>query len=171
MRPSRILPLSARNGFSLVEVAIAIGLTAFALLAVFALLPVGFTSIKSSSDRRAAASALRTIQARVLAAPAVFTDGRYVVKLPGVAGGQWEIGGGVAGPWRIGLNEGGHFETSSEQQSMAAIVTITPPGSLVQAGVANIKIAWPALAQWTTQGWTNAQGSTEASFHFVPRSP
>jgi len=46
MKPPSLLP--AANGFSLVEVGLALGIAAFALFAIFGLLPVGIASNQSS---------------------------------------------------------------------------------------------------------------------------
>jgi len=169
MRKNVRVPAGRVGGFTLLETAMALGIIAFALVSVFALLPVGLGSIKSSSEQRAAASALRSLQARILAAPVVSTNGSHVQSVPEIVGGEWQIGGAQGGPWRIGLNGGGHMETVSGLQSMVAIITVDPPPSRTEAGRANIRIAWPVAAQWTASGWTNAQGFTESSFHFLPR--
>src|SRR5438067_2326768 len=53
-----------KNGFSLVEVTIALGIGAFCLIAIFGLLPVGLTSNRNSVEQTKAAGV----------ATAVFTD-------------------------------------------------------------------------------------------------
>ena len=56
-------------GFSLVEVALALGIAAFCLISIFALLPVGINSNQSSSEQTVAASLVRAIVTDLRATP------------------------------------------------------------------------------------------------------
>src|SRR5690606_36990460 len=49
------------NAFSLVEVALSLGLVSFCLLSVIGLLPIGLQSVRSTSDQAAAANAAERI--------------------------------------------------------------------------------------------------------------
>ena len=53
-RPRPNLPCDFSRGFSLVEVVLSLGIAAFALIAIFGLLPVGLTSNRDSIDQSAA---------------------------------------------------------------------------------------------------------------------
>lgn len=60
---------SAFNSFSLVEVTVALGVTAFCLVAVFGLLPVGLKANQNSISQTAAASILSAVIADMRATP------------------------------------------------------------------------------------------------------
>jgi uncharacterized protein (TIGR02598 family) len=60
---------SASNSFSLVEVTVALGVTAFCLVAVFGLLPVGLKANQNSISQTAAASILSAVIADMRATP------------------------------------------------------------------------------------------------------
>jgi uncharacterized protein (TIGR02598 family) len=60
---------SAFNSFSLVEVTVALGVTAFCLVAVFGLLPVGLKTNQNSISQTAAASILSAVIADMRATP------------------------------------------------------------------------------------------------------
>jgi uncharacterized protein (TIGR02598 family) len=61
-------PCRARAGFSLVEVAMAIGLLAFCMVAIIGLMPVAMNISADAMDRNAKARILQTIRADALAA-------------------------------------------------------------------------------------------------------
>jgi uncharacterized protein (TIGR02598 family) len=60
---------STSNSFSLVEVTVALGVTAFCLVAVFGLLPVGLKANQNSISQTAAASILSAVIADMRATP------------------------------------------------------------------------------------------------------
>jgi len=64
---------SPRLVFSLVEVALALAITAFCLVAVFGLLPVGLNSNQASTEQTAAANIARSI----IAVPAQHTFSQH----------------------------------------------------------------------------------------------
>lgn len=64
-----IRPTASTRGFSLVEVALALGVAAFCLAAVFALLPIGFTSNQQSSEETAAVNLISTVASDLKTAP------------------------------------------------------------------------------------------------------
>lgn len=75
---------SRRTGaFSLVEVALALGIAAFCLVAVLALVPIGVDTGKMSSDQTAANGILTHVLADLRATPAnVSTSAVYGVAIP-----------------------------------------------------------------------------------------
>lgn len=56
------------EGFSLVEVTIALGLISVAVISILALLPAGLVSLRSSMDRTIEAQILRSVSARAVVA-------------------------------------------------------------------------------------------------------
>jgi uncharacterized protein (TIGR02598 family) len=59
----------SRAGFSLVETVLALGVAAFCLATIFALLPIGMNSNKSSSEQTVATNMLTSIAADLRATP------------------------------------------------------------------------------------------------------
>lgn len=160
---------SEAAAFTLAEVAIALAIISFALIAVFALLPVGLNSLKRASEEAAAASALRTLSTDLLGAPVTTnSDGTLAQSLAGIEGVSWTIGGSAPAPVSLVLDAGGQPGAPVADQTQVARIEIHPPANVHSAGRANIRIAWPAAAAWTAGGWTNAAGSLEAAVYFVP---
>lgn len=54
-----------RKGFSLVEVAVAMGVVSFSLLGVVTLLPAGLTTVKESADEAARSAIVRRVRAEL----------------------------------------------------------------------------------------------------------
>jgi type II secretory pathway pseudopilin PulG len=70
-------------GFSLIEVTLAIGIIAFALLAVLALLPVGLKTNRESTDQARATQIMNAIAVSIQnAVPSVSPSGTYTQYLP-----------------------------------------------------------------------------------------
>jgi len=160
---------SSVDAFTLVEVAIALAIITFALIAVFSLLPVGLNSLKHASDEAAAASALRTLSTEVLCAPVTTNvDGSLAQHLADIEAISWTIGGPLSDPALIALDAGGRAGAPSADQTQVAHIEVVPPPNVRSAGRAHIRIAWPATAIWTSSGWTNAAGSLESTVYFVP---
>jgi uncharacterized protein (TIGR02598 family) len=57
------------NGFSLVEITLALGVMAFCLVAIAGLLPVGFTTTRSSSEETLASDLINAIDADLRTTP------------------------------------------------------------------------------------------------------
>lgn len=66
-------------GFSLVEVTLALGVTAFCLLAIFGLLPIGLKNTQASVEQTAANSILSAVAADLRATPATVPPGQAAV--------------------------------------------------------------------------------------------
>jgi len=78
---------SSRNGFSLVEVTIAIGLMSFCLVAMLGVLPVGLSQERKSSDQMASLQALTAVVSDFQNAPTTASKtGYYQIGIP--SGGQ-----------------------------------------------------------------------------------
>ena len=78
---------SAKAGFSLAEVTLALGIAAFCLIAVFGLLPVGMTSNQISTEQTTAASLVTAVAADLRAT--LLTSGTssiYKIEIPASGG-------------------------------------------------------------------------------------
>jgi hypothetical protein len=163
--------LKRRNGaaFSIVELAMSIAIISLGIVVLLGLLPGGLNSIRSASDRKTAAFALKTIQSRLVSAPAVWDNHQYVQEVPGVTGASWKIGDPPLPTETLFLNSAGHVEYNSALRSMQMRIDITPPKSLSSAGMARINIAWPHTAAWHGNQWVNAKGCLVSTVYFYPR--
>jgi len=171
------------QAFSLVEVTLAIGIVAFALLAVVALLPVGLQTVRNSNEQAGAAHVINSISnAILLARPTTAGSTTFVGDY---GGGEGEIG--VTFSYTLGggrsisewdqLTLSGYQETSGEPARLAARLVIDPPGinaagTITNAGRATISVAWTAQAnpEWndSQRRWNNADGSLTTSLLFFP---
>jgi uncharacterized protein (TIGR02598 family) len=133
------------GGFSLVEVALALGIAAFCLAAVFALLPIGFTSNQQSSEETAAVNLLTMAAADLKAAElaadtgATATTKQFEIKIP-------------SSPTTTTLyfNEAvleGPTKTKDSRYRLDIAFLPSPSGSGNQsAALARLKVSWPAAA-------------------------
>lgn len=168
--PTSLVFVKPTSGFSIVEVALALALVALSLVAILGLLPVALDGVQRSTEERNATAALRAIQARIMTAEIYQKNGDYYQRVAGVNGSDWRVGGPTFGPWEVKLNSGGLPDNNPAMQVMVARITILPPADLESVGYANIKLAWPSRANWSSNGWVNAKGHKEVSFHFMPRA-
>jgi type II secretory pathway pseudopilin PulG len=137
-------------GFSLIEVALALGLVAFALVAIVGLIPVGLNSNQASTNQTAASTVAAGIVADLLATPVEIpaepkTSLRYQVPLP-VSGSATHSfflceDGAQAGSIDANLD-------ASTDPRYRATLFITAPTSANQktATLVRILITWPAVA-------------------------
>lgn len=85
MKPLHSQPstLHQSRAFSLVEVTLALGVAAFALVAIFGLLPVGLTSNQNSVEQTAAAGVASSLVADLRATPSASTSSpRFLIPIP-----------------------------------------------------------------------------------------
>lgn len=99
------------DGFSLVEVTLAIGVIAFALLAIFSLIPVGLNSARAAIDATHTSLILEDVQNRIQSSitGATFNGSaavtlnlyydRNAVALPGYADALYRADATIAGAW------------------------------------------------------------------------
>ena len=140
----------SRQAFSLVEVALALGIAAVALVAIIGLIPIGLNSNQASSEQTAAAGLAAGIVADLRATPVaippeVKNSLRYQVALPpsGSATHSFFLreDGTVAGS--IDANA-----DASLDPRYRATLFITAPTAATQksATLVRVLITWPALA-------------------------
>jgi type II secretory pathway pseudopilin PulG len=143
-------PLRKVAGFSLVEIVIALGVAAFALVAVMGMLPMGLKTQQASIQQ--------TTANEVMAA--ILNDLRADVVLPpGQASKEQDSGFGLHGHWALvavpdtlffnnagnqtGSVAQGTFPTApSDAVFRAKITYLFPPTATTS--VANVTITWPA---------------------------
>jgi uncharacterized protein (TIGR02598 family) len=128
-------------GFSLVEVTLALGVTAFCLIALFGLLPLGFQINQSSISKTAAASVLSSVIADLRATPKTSLTSR-----------QYDIAFGSAKLLYFD-GEGRAVTPTDPNATPRYRVMITfpasPAGAFAPAFV-SLKVTWPALVDPAT---------------------
>lgn len=136
--------------FSLVEVALALGVAAFALVAIIGLIPIGLNSNQASSEETAAAGLAAGIVADLQMTPVEIpptakSSLRYAVPLP-VSGKTTHSfflheDGSQAGSIDTNL------DTSTDPRFRATLFITAPPvANQKSATLVRILITWPAVA-------------------------
>ena len=180
---------TAHAGFSLVEVCLALGIVAFALLPLIGLLTVGLDSYHNANLRGRAAQVVSKI-ASAIRAGAVTSTGSYAAAAPfdpnGKAPITWSLTTTPATTASqyppIYFDENGEITTATSSgigwnpPQMVAMVILTPPTTQFDAGKAQIAVAWPAFIPPTytaSKGivFTNPQGHDESTISFVTSTP
>ena len=157
------------RAFSLVEVTLALGIVAFALVSIMGLLPVGLRTVKNSHEQSAAATTLEQIASAIRNAT-TNNSGTYT------AGAYSDVFWTTNDNKTISLNNlafNGQA-TNGLGARLNASVHVTAPTNATSKGIAVISVAWPtaATATWsTTNGftWTNAQGALSSTIIFLPK--
>ena len=135
--------LSVSSGFSLVEVTLALGIAAFCLLAVFALIPVAALTNRNATSQTAATNIMAAVVADLRATPKTNTTST-----------QFGI--------RFGTNttlyfDGtGQFTTSLSTNSRYRLDVTWSGSGWNGLRYADVKVTWPAAG-----APANASGSTE----------
>lgn len=162
--------LSRRDGFSLVEVTLALGIAAFCMLAIFGLIPVGLSSNQAAVIQTEGAGVASQVAADLEAAApsssaSVTSALGFKIPAPG--------GAASTNPQVLYFTEAGQKTgsvgtgttptlTGTGAAFFRANVGFTPPGSgQRKATTARILITWPAVGTQTS-GWpTTFTGSFE----------
>jgi len=133
--PSASRYRGSASGFSLVEVVLAIGVFSFALLTIFALVPVGLNTNKDSVQQTESAHLISLIEADIRATPKLSsTSSIFGVTLSTNASSM-----------NVFLNEDGSSVSASAAQTAKYRVTLTFPGSSGRnATPLHILVTWPA---------------------------
>jgi uncharacterized protein (TIGR02598 family) len=167
-----------------VEVTIAIGIVAFALLAVVGLLPAGLRSVQNANEQAGAASVLDSIASALNSAtvtddsnPNTFTAtfpfatnsnnssvSFNLASNPGTSGGTFQ--------WTELTLEG---TENPAFKRLSAILIINELPTRSTPGRATISVAWSAASNPTWQSaekkWSKAEGSLTSAILFLPRLP
>jgi uncharacterized protein (TIGR02598 family) len=157
-------------GFSLVEVAVAIGIVAFAMIPLVCLLPTGLKIARNSAEQAQAANLVAALAESVRGATA--TNGtNFSFAFAGQTNG-YAIGGSATTLQISNLTLEGNVDANAAR--LVAAVTIYPPATAATNGRAVISVAWPAVARpaWisASNAWdAKAEGSVTASIQFLPR--
>lgn len=159
------IPSMRPRAFSLVEVAMAMGIASFCLLAVVGLLPVGLDAARESREESGAARCLEQIAQSLRSAERTSGGFRASGAFTNL---EWAPATGLASTMTNLSLEGPDSEPA--EQRLVARVEIAPQngGPVCQALVT---VAWPNRVTWeaSTSSWKNAQGSLSTWVIF--RSP
>ena len=139
--------------FSLVELTLAIGVAAFALIAVFGLMPVGVQTNRNATSQTAASNIIASVIADMRATTSS-TSPQYGITF-GTARTLYFDG---AGACSINVNGSTKVDLSAWSPPLQTRyqLNITFPWTSGNTRGANLKVTWPAAATATT-----ASGSTE----------
>lgn len=136
-----------REGFSLVEVTLALGVAAFCLIVVFGLIPVGLLSNQAAVEQTVAVDLLSSVAADLRATPRTSPPGqtaasqRYSIDIPAnPVVTQRES--------TLFLDENGSWsKTAGARSRYRLTVTFSPNGPDIRsATLAHLKVSWPASA-------------------------
>lgn len=135
------------RGFSLVEISLALGVAAFCLVAIFALLPIGLKGNLESSEETAATGVLSLVVADLSASPMTVPPGaatnspQFGIPIPANP-----VSEATAAPARY-FSESGYDGTSRLAGSQFRLdVTFLPTVGAKSATMARVKASWPAAA-------------------------
>jgi Tfp pilus assembly protein PilV len=162
--------LSATTGFSLVEVTLALGIAAFCLLAVFALIPVAALTSRNATSQTSATNIMAAVVADLRATPKTSTTSTQFGIRFGTNATLYFDGAGScscdsAGLRRFNPANGSCSLTWSPALQLRYQLNVTwnsmDPAAGCSTGssgmpCADLKVTWPAAATPT-----NASGSTE----------
>jgi type II secretory pathway pseudopilin PulG len=173
VRPAFPLPRS-RRGFSLVELALAVGITSFCILTIIALLPTGLRSAMTASRESFAVNIGSGILADLKSSASYAADNAinplptsgtviYKLNLPTTAG--------TAVQYPLYLDNGGNVVPPAQAQFLAILTLISPGAGSPVAGLpkpavqAHLFITWPAQANAAltpgSHAYTLANASTD----------
>jgi len=164
--PKKALPRLSQ-GFSLVEVTLALGVAAVCLLAIFGLLPIGLNSNQASVEQTTAASLTRSIISDLRSTPVVAgttsVSTTYGIIFPNLltTGTNSSMNTVWFDEWgtQVG-NTAGTSATAQQAQAKdaqsafpkyRAFITLTPPATTSPKSATFVRtiISWPAFADST----------------------
>jgi uncharacterized protein (TIGR02598 family) len=150
-------------GFSLVEVALALGITAFCLTSILGLLPAGLTINQTSAEQTASANIARTIISdfRTAVSGSLTTSPLY----------QFDLSSSSTTPQTLyfstdgspsGSVGSGATTTGTIARYRAAVAFSTPSYNANRTTCVRLVVSWPAMADQTANSWpTYAAGKYE----------
>jgi uncharacterized protein (TIGR02598 family) len=130
----------AERGFSLVEITLALGVAAVALLAVFALLPVGLETSRNAAEQTGATSVLAAIASDLRATPrTAASSALFDIAIPS---------SGTTSATDVYFTEHGEPSGSLASNSRYhGTVTFSPNTAGPKTALfANVAVTWPAAA-------------------------
>lgn len=151
-----------QTAFSLVEVAVALGIISFALLAVVGLLPAGLDAQRQAANQARGVQALSEISNALRAIYRETGSGSPAYPYP-----LESITPGVSSEVEYALLENGRIAPSGPPAQGRVFIR-------QDAQTANevipvyVSIAWPESAQRQGNSWTNAQGFVESMIFITP---
>ena len=160
------MPQNPRTAFTLVEVAISIGILSFCVIAVVGLLPVGLKSVQNANEQAAASQVLGSI-ANSLRNP-TGGNGTYTFSYAGRSA-SFALGGASNSlAWPDLTLEG---NANANYRRLKAQLDFVPPANSSSTGTATISVAWPAASEpvWNSQNrtWSRAEGSVTSGIVFI----
>jgi len=160
------------GGFTLAEVALALGIVSFCLLAIVGLLPVGMNSIRAARNEIAAVSVAQWVSnaIRNASVSGTATSVNYAALNP-YSNLSWSIGGASVVKDFPNLSYEGTTSANILDQQFNVHIQVAPPATLSSSGTAFVTVAWPPQAQWDSANlrWSKAQGSLSTWIVFFPR--
>lgn len=143
---------SGKTGFSLVELALAIGIVAFCLVALLGVIPAGLRSQKMSVRTVTAADILTAISADMEISPSDSAESPlFGIHVP--------IAGEKSTPQYLLFDENGALADSKKRAVYRAEIVWMPEKSgQLASRLTNIRVAWPANGEVRSQ---NIQHFTE----------
>lgn len=143
----------SREGFTLIEIVIALGIAGFCLVAMLGLIPTGLKSVKTSLQETTATEALAAIAADLRdTQPGSNATPVYAIPIPSAISSVQST--------NFYLTEAGALTTSNDFSGQFAVTT-TLSNSTTFLTTAHIQIYWPPSAQIQ-----NAQGMVETTVSF-----
>jgi uncharacterized protein (TIGR02598 family) len=143
--------ITSRAGFSLVEVCLALGIAAFCLVAIFALLPIGLRGNLESSEETMATGILSQVAADLASCPVTkprgqaATTSQFAIAIPANP-----VASESAIPARY-FSESGYDGTTRQPGSQYRVdVTFLTNAATNAATMAYLKASWPAAAAQPT---------------------
>lgn len=142
------------TAFSLVEMTLALGLSAFCLTAIMGLLPVGLRSSQEAREQTAATGLLSTVAADLRAAASTedreTASPQFKIKIPANPVAEGEE------PARLYLDSEGRPVAADTPGSRYRLTIHFLPNSTRTATLATLQLTWPAPADPAT-----AEGSVQ----------
>ena len=135
-------PIQARNGFSLVEVTLALGVAAISFVAIFGLLPIGLQTDRDANEQIAAINISSAVIADLRATPGTgaANSPQFGISIPGP--------GLNSNPPPLYFSTEGTFSNALAADSRYRVtITFTSNSAGLRAATwSDIRVAWPAAA-------------------------
>ena len=132
------LQRNQRAGFSLVEVTLALGVAAMALIAIFSLLPIGLQINRNALDQSASTDILGTVIADIRATPkTTFQSLNFNINIPA------DPTTGLAAQTRYFDAAGARLASATGARYALTVTFLANSAGAKAATFADMKIVWP----------------------------